>query len=93
MSIEELVRGPGDANPPAMDKPWTVISGKNEGITPGLVIRDSKGRKYFLKFDPKTNPEMASAADVVGSKILLRSRLQRTRELHCEVHAKSAHGE
>jgi hypothetical protein len=68
MSIEELVRGPGDANPPAMDKPWTVISGKNEGITPGLVIRDSKGRKYFLKFDPKTNPEMASAADVVGSK-------------------------
>ena len=69
MSMEELVRGPGDANAPALDAPWTVISGKNEGVTPGLVIRDSKGRKYFLKFDPKSNPEMASAADVIGSKI------------------------
>lgn len=51
-----------------MDKPWTVLSGKNQGVTPGLVIRDSKGRKYFLKFDPVSNPEMASAADVLGSK-------------------------
>jgi hypothetical protein len=68
MTIEELVRGSGDANAPAMDGPWTVVSGKNEGVTPGLVIRDFKGRKYFLKFDPKSNPEMASAADVAGAK-------------------------
>jgi hypothetical protein len=45
-----------------------VVSGKNEGVTPGLVIRDSKGRRYFLKFDPKSNPEMASAADAIGSR-------------------------
>ena len=68
MPIEELVRGPGEGNSPVMEKPWTVISGKNQGVTPGLVIRDSKGRKYFLKFDPLTNSEMASAADVLGSK-------------------------
>jgi len=68
ISIEALARGPGEGNAPAMDKPWMVISGKNQGVTPGLVIRDSKGRKYFLKFDPLTNPEMASAADVLGSK-------------------------
>jgi hypothetical protein len=67
MTVEELVRGPGDLRPPA-DGPWIVISGKNEGITPGLVIRDSAGRRYFLKFDPKSNPEMASAADVIGCK-------------------------
>ena len=66
--IEDLVRGPGDSQAPA-DGAWTVLSGKNEGITPGLVIRDSAGRRYFLKFDPKTNPEMASAADVIGSKL------------------------
>ena len=70
MSLEELVRGPGTSNSPAMDKPWVVLSGKNQGITPGLVVRDSRGRKYFLKFDPKTNPEMASASDVIGSKFL-----------------------
>ncbi|HEX3875679.1 MAG TPA: hypothetical protein VHW24_01745, partial [Bryobacteraceae bacterium] len=68
MSIEELLRGPGDDHSPATDRPWTVVSGKNEGITPGLVFRDSKGRLYFLKFDPKSNPGMASAADVLGSK-------------------------
>jgi hypothetical protein len=67
MSIEELVRGPGDSHAPAAG-PWTVVSGKNEGVTPGLVIRDSAGRRYFLKFDPKSNPGMASAADVIGCK-------------------------
>ncbi len=68
MSIEELKRGPGDSNAPATDRPWVVTSGKNEGVTPGLVIRDSKSRRYFLKFDPKDNPEMAGAADVLGTK-------------------------
>jgi len=34
------------------------------------VIKDSAGRRYFLKFDPTSNPEMASAADVIGSKIM-----------------------
>lgn len=68
MTTDELVRGPGESHAPA-DGPWTVLSGKNEGITPGLVIRDSAGRRYFLKFDPKTNPDMASAADIIGSKL------------------------
>jgi hypothetical protein len=70
MSLEELVRGPGIDHPPAVDKPWIVLSGKNQGITPGLVFQDSRGRKYFLKFDPQSNPEMASASDVIGSKFL-----------------------
>jgi hypothetical protein len=70
MTLEELVRGPGISNAPATDKPWTVTSGKNQGISPGLVFLDSRGHKYFLKFDPKTNPEMASAADVIGAKFL-----------------------
>ncbi len=69
MTVEELVRGPGDSHAPSTDKAWTVISGKNEGVTPGLVIRDSEGRKYYLKFDPKSNPEMASATDVLGCKL------------------------
>jgi hypothetical protein len=68
LTIDQMVDGPGTSHAPATDKPWTVVSGKNEGITPGLVIKDSAGRRYFLKFDPKSNPEMASAADVLGSK-------------------------
>jgi hypothetical protein len=68
MTITELKRGPGNASAPDMGEPWVVVSAKNQGVTPGLVVKDSHGQKYFIKFDPKTNPEMASAADVIGSK-------------------------
>jgi len=69
MSIEELVCGPGNSHAPDMDHPWKVTAGKNEGITPGLRIEDSKGNRYLLKFDPPSNPEIASGADVIGSKL------------------------
>jgi hypothetical protein len=68
VSLEELVRGSGTSHSPAVNKPWIVLSGKNQGVTPGLVIRDAEGRKYFLKFDPIGNPGMATAADVIGAK-------------------------
>ncbi len=68
MTREELERGPGALNPPSTNGPWTVVSAKTEGITPGFVIEDSRAVRYWLKFDPVTNPEMASAADVIGSK-------------------------
>ncbi|MFN7993210.1 MAG: hypothetical protein U0Q18_06400 [Bryobacteraceae bacterium] len=68
MTREDLVRGPGDSMRPSTNEPWTVLSGKNGGVTPGLVIRDSEGKKFVLKFDPLSSPEMASAVDVIGSK-------------------------
>jgi hypothetical protein len=67
MAIDELKRGAGDANAPAAGT-WTVVAAKNEGVTPGFRIRDAAGRQYLLKFDPPSNPEMASAADVITSK-------------------------
>lgn len=67
MTTEELVRGPESGNPPAMNGPWKLLSVKSEGITPGFRIEDSRGKRYFLKFDPLTNPEMATAADVIGA--------------------------
>jgi hypothetical protein len=70
MEISELVRGPGNSEPPSMKQQWRVVSAKNEGITPGFTIADSEGRRYLLKFDPRSNPEMASAADVISSKFL-----------------------
>ena len=70
MTVEELQRGPGNTTPPSMLKPWRVTSAKAEGITPGFTIVDAEGRKYLLKFDPPSNPELASAADVISSKFL-----------------------
>ncbi len=67
MSLEELIRGPDTGNPPAMNGPWTVLRAKTEGVTPRFAIEDARGERYWLKFDPHTNPEMATAADVIGS--------------------------
>jgi hypothetical protein len=68
MSTEELARGPGDQSAPAKNGMWVIVAAKNEGVTPGFTIVDAGGRKYVLKFDPASNPEMASAADVISSK-------------------------
>lgn len=68
MSIDELVRGPGNENPPDTRGPLTIVSAKTEGVMPGFVLRDRKGHVYHVKFDPLSNPEMATAADVVVAK-------------------------
>jgi hypothetical protein len=69
MSIEELQSGPGTANAPSMAGRWQVVGAKAEGITPGFTIVDSAQRQYFLKFDPLSNPELATAADVITSRL------------------------
>jgi len=66
MSREELRRGPGNGSGPV--PPYVVVAAKTEGISPGFRIQDSAGRRYLVKSDPDSNPEMASAADVIGSK-------------------------
>jgi hypothetical protein len=68
MSLEELVRGPGNSNAPAMDRKWVIVKAKSEGVTPGFEFTDSQGRRYVLKFDPPDYPELATAPDVVVSK-------------------------
>ena len=67
-SIEQLVRGPDTGTGPAPGA-WTIIEAKSEGVTPGFTIRDSAGDTYFIKFDPPSNPEMASGAEVIATKL------------------------
>ncbi|MBM3728060.1 MAG: hypothetical protein FJW40_21865 [Acidobacteria bacterium] len=70
MTIPQLVLGPGGGNnAPSREGAWHVLSAKNQGVTPGFMVQDSKGRRYLIKFDPSTNPEMATAADVIGSRL------------------------
>jgi hypothetical protein len=68
MSVEEIVRGPFTGDGPTK-APWRVVGGKTEGITPGMTIRDAKNDLYFIKFDPPTNPEMATGAEVVTTPL------------------------
>lgn len=65
---ERIVRGPDTGDGPAPG-PWRIVAAKSEGITPGLTIRDSAGTTYFIKFDPPSNPEMASGAEVISTKL------------------------
>jgi hypothetical protein len=69
MTVEELVRGSGDERAPSMEGPWKVVKAKTEGVTPGFEIIDVKGRRYVLKFDPLDHPEIATAPDVLVSKL------------------------
>ncbi len=68
LTIEQLTRGTDGTKPPSMTSPWVIYQAKLEGVTPGFRIKDSTGERYVIKFDPKENIEMATAADVIGSK-------------------------
>ncbi|MEZ5400494.1 MAG: hypothetical protein R2729_12550 [Bryobacteraceae bacterium] len=66
MSLDELRRGPGGATPPR--PPYLVRSIRRDGRTARLEVRDIAGRVFFLKTDPAQYPELATAADVIGSR-------------------------
>lgn len=69
LSVADIARGP-DTLPAPPSGPWTIVAGKTDGITPGLRMKDGAGRLFFVKFDPRTNPEMASGAEVIATKLL-----------------------
>jgi hypothetical protein len=69
MTAQEVERGPGDWTAPAPG-PLTVVSGKLEGATPGLVMRDTADRVYFVKFDPPAFRELSTGAEIVAQRLL-----------------------
>jgi hypothetical protein len=68
MSHNELQRGPATSDAPL--PPFTVTGGKNQGVSIGFRMKDSKGRHYFVKTDPLNYSELATGADVIVSKFL-----------------------
>ena len=66
-TVDRLVKGPDTGAGPSGT--WTIVSGKLEGVAPGFTIRDKTGQLYFIKFDPPSNPEMASGAEVISTKL------------------------
>jgi hypothetical protein len=65
MTRAELQRGARISGGPV--PPFTVVAAKTEGVSPGFRMHDGRGRLFFVKADPPSNPEMASASDVVGA--------------------------
>ncbi len=61
-------QGPDTTNGPA-EGPWTVIAGKNDGVTPGFTIKDSAGKRWFIKPDPPGYPAMSTGTEVAVTKL------------------------
>jgi hypothetical protein len=68
LSVEAVKRGARVHGGP--EPPYTVVAAKTEGVSTGFRIRDGRGLLYFVKADPPSNPEMATAADVLGALFL-----------------------
>jgi hypothetical protein len=64
-----LERGAPPASPPA-DGPLVVVSGKSLGMTPGFVVRDRRGDRFIVKFDPPEYPDLATGAELVCARIV-----------------------
>ena len=69
-SAEELKRGPSVTSGPDLSARWTITKGKFDGITPGFFIKDAKGDRYLLKFDPVDSLELATGAEAVSSRFM-----------------------
>ena len=66
MSTEEIVRGPDRLKTISLDG-WRVSGGKSSGLQPGFRMTDPSGQTYQIEFDPPSNPEMATGAEVIGT--------------------------
>src|SRR5262245_18459594 len=69
MSPAELQRGPNRGSAPDLTGA-VVTKAKTEGVTPGLMVKDSTGQAYLIKFDNVNYPNLQSGAEVVSTKIL-----------------------
>jgi len=69
MSPAEVARGSCPAPTPDEDFPWTVAGAKLEGQTAGFRIRTHSGKVNFLEFDFPQQPELATAAGAIGSRL------------------------
>ncbi|MDH3197714.1 MAG: hypothetical protein OEO21_05685 [Candidatus Krumholzibacteria bacterium] len=69
MTPRACAEGPG-GEAPARGAPWTVVSAKTQGVTPGFNVRDARGDVYVIKFDPPGYLGMTTAAGVASNRIL-----------------------
>ena len=66
LSTAELLRGPDRFDSVSLDG-WTVSGDKGSGLQPGFRMTDPSGHLYQIEFDPPSNPEMATGAEIIGT--------------------------
>jgi len=68
VTIDEAVRGPIVGPAPVPSK-WILTREKSSGAAPGFTAQDANGHTWFVSFDAPANPEGATGALVVATKI------------------------
>ena len=68
MTVQELTRG--SAQHPPAPGPWTVVSAKSDGVTPGFVVEDTARQRWFIKFDAPGLHGMATGSEVLVSRVM-----------------------
>lgn len=69
MSHDELAQGGCPDERLDESGPWKVTSAKPNGANPGFGITDAQGRGWLMKFDGDEQTEIATTADVTGSRL------------------------
>jgi hypothetical protein len=70
MTTDEIRVGPTSGSGPDTTGALEIISAKVQGVSPGFNIRDAKGDRYVVKFDPKGFLHMSSAAGVISNRLM-----------------------
>lgn len=66
LPLATIVRGPDRFESISLDG-WVVSSGKATGLQPGFRMTDAEGHLYQIEFDPPSNPELATGAEMIGT--------------------------
>ena len=70
LTLDELRTASATVGSPASHKPWKVVRTKQGGKTTGLIVTDTRGEKFIIKFDRPGMAEIESAADVIVNRLL-----------------------
>lgn len=68
LTLGELTRGPNDGPAPDPSK-WVIIREKSSGFAPGFTALDANGETWFVSLDAPSNPEGATGALMVATRI------------------------
>ena len=66
LSTADIVRGPDRVARLSLEG-WKVSQGKSTGVQPGFRMTDPDGQVYQIEFDPISNPDMATGAEIIGT--------------------------
>jgi len=70
LTNDELTTGPVTLDGPEHHLPWTVTSVKPGGGSVGVLVKDARGEKFVIKFDPPGFPEQETATHLIVGKLL-----------------------